>query len=241
METDLEAYYRRSDDFRRYLMENEDRVRELRALYEANRAFFGHRVLDIGCGGGVLGFLLEPEGHAYVGVDANPDMVEAARAHALNVGSRNEFLLADAREVSLDGTFDTVTHLGNALCHFGTRDFLRVVKNLEGNVGPGTHFVVDYRDVVALLFRREWRKRMEEERGGKTIVSVTKGCDTKAGVIRKRAYERGGRNPVEFTHAIWSPFIMEPLMDALGWTLVQRSQEPSWEGWLDVYVRDEGP
>lgn len=63
METDLRTFYRRNDDYRRDLMASEDRVQALRDLYEANRRYFGRRILDIGCGGGVLGFLLEPEGY----------------------------------------------------------------------------------------------------------------------------------------------------------------------------------
>lgn len=143
-------------------------------------------------------------------------MVKAAREYARRAGSQNGFLLADIRGWEVEGTYDTVTCLGNALCHLGTRDLLRVLRNLEGHVTGGGHFLVEYRDVVRLLFDRKWRKRMRESRRGRTVVSVTTGCDCETGHIAKRAAEEDGSRPVEFTPAIWSPFVLEPLMESHG-------------------------
>jgi SAM-dependent methyltransferase len=233
----IEAYYRRHDDFRRYSMEDAKRVKELSRLYDLNKGYFGKRVLDLACGGGILGFIVERHGHDYVGVDLNRDMIGRARAYARRTGSRNRFLLADATRDRVQGTFETVAVLGNALCHFNTMDFGRLLKNVEPSADMGSHFIVDYRDVVDLLFRRKWKSKLVEKEKGKVTVSRTTGCDTERGDLVMTSQQEGGSSRVEFTHAVWAPFIIEPMMESSGWKLARRKRLPRWFGWLDVYEK----
>jgi ubiquinone/menaquinone biosynthesis C-methylase UbiE len=93
---------------------------KLSRLYALKRRYFGHEVLDVACGSGVLGFVLEQAGHNYIGIDVNPDMISSARAYARKLRSGNRFMLGDASRMKLEGTFDTVCLLGNALCRFST-------------------------------------------------------------------------------------------------------------------------
>ena len=231
----IEEYYRKHDDFRRYAMSNERRVKQLSRLYDSNRRYFGKRVLDIACGGGVLGFLVEKHDRSYVGVDVNRDMIGMARAHAEMAGSSNRFLLADATREVVGGSFDTVTLLGNALCHFDTKDFARLVGNVDPSVGRGAHFIIDYRDVVDLLYRRKWKSKLVERNKGMVTVSNTTNCDTKKGNLAGVSKWGDGTNRVEFTQAIWAPFIVELVMESRGWKLIKREEHSDWPGWLDIY------
>ena len=52
----------------------------VRLLHDAVRS--GGRVLDVGCGSGLLARRLFAEGYAVTGVDASPAMIELAREHA---------------------------------------------------------------------------------------------------------------------------------------------------------------
>lgn len=209
---------------------------DLSRLYRETRQYFRAAVLDLACGGGVLGFVVEPKGHRYVGVDVNPDAIEAARRDAENAGPHCRFILGDVLLTKLEGVFDTVTLLGNALIHFDTSVFSRILDNIEPNVHRGTYFIVDYRDVVGVLYRGQWGKRYTEKRGGRTVVSLRKGIDTERGELLIRS-ESDGRHNLDFSHAIWSPFIVEPLMHAKGWRLARRYPRRAWNGWLDVYER----
>jgi SAM-dependent methyltransferase len=186
---------------------------------------------------GAFGSVLEPEGHEYVGVDSNPDMIRSARDNARKTRSSNRFILGDVRSAGIEGRFDTVTLPGNALCHFDTADFLSIITNVERNVQARSCFVVDYRDVVSLLFAGKWARRFSEKRGGRTVTSLTKGIDTEQGILLLESVQKHGRN-FDFTHGVWSPFIIEPLMRAKGWRLARRYPLRAWKGWLDVYEKE---
>ncbi|HEX4619522.1 MAG TPA: bifunctional 2-polyprenyl-6-hydroxyphenol methylase/3-demethylubiquinol 3-O-methyltransferase UbiG, partial [Steroidobacteraceae bacterium] len=84
----------------------------LRAEYIAARApLAGRRVLDVGCGGGLLAEALAARGGAVTGIDLAPGMIEVARLHAAEAGLAIDYRLADAAELAAaaPGAFDVVT------------------------------------------------------------------------------------------------------------------------------------
>ncbi len=70
----------------------------------------GERILDLGCGDGVLTAQLVAAGASVLGVDADPAMVDAAVAKGLNVR------VGDGRNLSFDAAFDAV--FTNAALHW---------------------------------------------------------------------------------------------------------------------------
>ncbi|MDE1836896.1 MAG: methyltransferase domain-containing protein [Euryarchaeota archaeon] len=222
--TQLVKYYRTAENWRRYTPADEDRTNALSAFVEANRASFGKRVLDLACGGGVLAVVLDPTGRAYVGVDLNPDMIRAARSSARARNSRSAFVLGDITKVPVNGRFDTVTLLGNALCHVNTRGMLELLEHLASHVHRGSRFLVDYRDAIGMFWRGHWTRRPYVQRrpGRGTITSRTTDVDFEAGVIRITATPSRGGWSTKLDHAMWSPFVLEPLMAAQSWELVKR-------------------
>jgi SAM-dependent methyltransferase len=70
----------------------------------------GERILDLGCGDGVLTQKLVDAGAEVVGVDADPQMVAAAWEKGLDAR------LGDARQLAFDGEFDAV--FSNAALHW---------------------------------------------------------------------------------------------------------------------------
>lgn len=75
-------------------------------------ALYGLRILDVGCGGGLLAEPLARLGAIVVGVDASPGNVAAARKHALLHGVMIDYRLGEPAEVvSQDEQFDVVMAL----------------------------------------------------------------------------------------------------------------------------------
>lgn len=86
-------------------------VAQQRGLPQAH-ALYGLRVLDIGCGGGLLAEPMARLGASVVGVDASPGNVAAARRHAALHGVPVDYRLGESAQVlSPQEQFDVVTAL----------------------------------------------------------------------------------------------------------------------------------
>ncbi len=67
------------------------------------------KVLDLGCGGGLLSEALAKEGAGVTAVDASPAAIDAARRHAAGQGLELDYHVADAARLPFpDASFDTV-------------------------------------------------------------------------------------------------------------------------------------
>jgi 2-polyprenyl-6-hydroxyphenyl methylase / 3-demethylubiquinone-9 3-methyltransferase len=84
----------------------------VRAQFVADRAALdGARVLDVGCGGGLLCEAFARAGAEVTGIDLAPGMIEVARLHAAAEGLKIDYRLASAEQIATampDG-FDIVT------------------------------------------------------------------------------------------------------------------------------------
>jgi 2-polyprenyl-6-hydroxyphenyl methylase / 3-demethylubiquinone-9 3-methyltransferase len=84
----------------------------VRTQFVAERARLpGTRVLDVGCGGGLLAEALARAGATVTAIDLAPAMIEAARAHASAAGVTIDYRVASAEAVACaePGAFDVVT------------------------------------------------------------------------------------------------------------------------------------
>jgi 2-polyprenyl-6-hydroxyphenyl methylase / 3-demethylubiquinone-9 3-methyltransferase len=87
-------------------------INPVRVGYVAERCQIrGARVLDIGCGGGLLCEALQALGAQVTGIDLAPAMLATARLHAAERGIAVDYqlLAAEALAVSHPGSFDVVT------------------------------------------------------------------------------------------------------------------------------------
>lgn len=83
-----------------------------RLNYIAERiALKGARVLDVGCGGGILSEALARAGADVVGIDLAPRVLEVARLHLHESGLRVEYreIAVEALAAEMPGAFDAVT------------------------------------------------------------------------------------------------------------------------------------
>ena len=71
----------------------------------------GRRVLDVGCGGGLLSESLARAGAEVTGIDLAPGMIEVARLHAAENGLAIDYRIAAAEELAQNspGHFEVVT------------------------------------------------------------------------------------------------------------------------------------
>ena len=222
MRARLVDLYRTVDDYRRYTTDNPERRREMQSFYVAYRRYIGRRVLDLCCGGGVLGRVMQQHRREYVGVDANPDMIREARTAARETGSMQRFVLGDVARVRITGRFDTVTMIGNSLAHFTVGELDELLRRRRANVHAGSTLILDYRDLVGMFWTGAWSKvRVQKLLAGKIVHRATL-LDLESGRLAMRAQSASRKWVLDWTHAIWSPFIVESLMHSHGWRLVNR-------------------
>jgi trans-aconitate methyltransferase len=100
----------------------------------------GERILDLGCGDGVLSHTLVERGADVLGVDASPDLATAARERGIHAIVADGHALADCAEIS--GRFDAV--FSNAALHWMKRDPQVVIDGVYQRLVPGGRFVAEF-------------------------------------------------------------------------------------------------
>lgn len=95
----------------------------------------GERILDLGCGDGVLTEELARRGAHVTGVDISEELLAAARARGLDVRRM------DGEKLEFDGEFDAV--FSNAALHWMT-GATAVVAGIRRALKPGGRFVAEF-------------------------------------------------------------------------------------------------
>ncbi len=105
------------------------------SLLEWLRPQRGERVLDLGCGDGVLTQSLIGAGCSVLGIDASPALAQAAQARGIEVR------VQDAHALDFDGEFDAV--FSNAALHWMKRDPDVVIGGVHRALKSGGRFVAE--------------------------------------------------------------------------------------------------
>ncbi|WEK41867.1 MAG: methyltransferase domain-containing protein [Candidatus Sphingomonas colombiensis] len=92
----------------------------------------GERILDIGCGDGVLTAAIAAAGAEVIGVDSSPEMIAAARERGLDAR------VMGGEALDFDGEFDAA--FSNAALHW-MRDAAAVARGVARALKPGARFV----------------------------------------------------------------------------------------------------
>ncbi|MGR5321681.1 bifunctional 2-polyprenyl-6-hydroxyphenol methylase/3-demethylubiquinol 3-O-methyltransferase UbiG [Vibrio sp. DNB22_19_1] len=130
-------------------------INPLRLNYVLDKAngLFGKKVLDVGCGGGILAESMAREGAVVTGLDMGKEPLEVARLHALETGTKLTYIRSTIEDhaAAYAGTYDVVTCM-EMLEH--VPDPLSVIRSCAALVKPGGHvfFSTLNRNVKSYLF-----------------------------------------------------------------------------------------
>ena len=124
----------------------ENTQRGIVALLRRHGVAPGGRVLDVGCGSGLLARVLLDAGYAVAGMDASPAMIDLARAHAPGADFRVAALPARGAPGNDGGLpmADAVVSTGHVLNYLGTRDDVaRALAQIAAALRPGGLLSID--------------------------------------------------------------------------------------------------
>ncbi|AUI86358.1 bifunctional 3-demethylubiquinol 3-O-methyltransferase/2-polyprenyl-6-hydroxyphenol methylase [Vibrio azureus] len=130
-------------------------INPLRLNYVLDKSvgLFGKKVLDVGCGGGILAESMAQQGADVTGLDMGKEPLEVARLHALETGTELNYIQSTIEEHAAThaGTYDVVTCM-EMLEH--VPDPLSVIQSCSALVKPGGHvfFSTLNRNVKSYLF-----------------------------------------------------------------------------------------
>ncbi|WP_353108319.1 methyltransferase domain-containing protein [Salinisphaera dokdonensis] len=96
----------------------------------------GERILDLGCGDGVLSRVIAEHGAQVVGFDRSPAFVGAMRENGF------EAVQGDGQTLDYDGKFDAV--FSNAALHWMRDDPQAVIDGVARALRPGGRFVAEF-------------------------------------------------------------------------------------------------
>lgn len=115
-------------------------INPLRLNYVQERVngLFGKKVLDVGCGGGILAESMAREGAQVTGLDMGKEPLEVARLHALETGAKLDYIQSTIEDHAEQNpqAYDVVTCM-EMLEH--VPDPLSVIQSCAALVKPGGH------------------------------------------------------------------------------------------------------
>lgn len=125
----------------------------LNYVLENANGLFGKKVLDVGCGGGILAESMAKQGTDVIGLDMGKEPLTVARLHALETGTKLEYVQSTAEQHAEENpeTYDVVTCM-EMLEH--VPDPLSVIRSCAKMVKPGGHvfFSTLNRNIKSYLF-----------------------------------------------------------------------------------------
>ncbi|MBB1313481.1 MULTISPECIES: bifunctional 2-polyprenyl-6-hydroxyphenol methylase/3-demethylubiquinol 3-O-methyltransferase UbiG [Aliivibrio] len=130
-------------------------INPLRLNYVLTNAngLFGKKVLDVGCGGGILAESMAKQGAEVIGLDMGKEPLTVARLHALETGTTLEYIQSTAEQHAEEypETYDVITCM-EMLEH--VPDPLSVIRACAKMVKPGGHvfFSTLNRNIKSYLF-----------------------------------------------------------------------------------------
>lgn len=133
-------------------------------VLEKSDGLFGKKVLDVGCGGGILAESMAKEGAIVTGLDMGAAPLEVARLHALETNTKLDYIQSTIEDHAQQNpqTYDVVTCM-EMLEH--VPDPLSVIQSCAALVKPGGH-------VFFSTLNRNWKSYLFAIVGAEKILKI---------------------------------------------------------------------
>jgi SAM-dependent methyltransferase len=201
----------------------------------------GARIVDLGCGTGLLTDQLASDGFRVMGVDRSPRMLRIARQRCARWGSRVTFFEGDLAESMPARDFALAVASADIVNHIPSIDVLGVIfRQVRRALKPGAKLAFD--SLRAWCFESYWDKERYELYGGrgKLVMHCRWDPNRKIGTARIISYT--GSNGARKRHeTILNEYLHEEadLREALRANGFSKSRASLWSPWPDQHLEPE--
>jgi SAM-dependent methyltransferase len=155
----------------------------------------GSRVLDLGCGTGLLTSLLAADGFSVIGIDRSERMLDIAARRCRSFGSRVELVHGDIKSAakSADLRAALVVACGDVVNHLSsTRALEALFRSARASLMPEGRFAFDA--LNAWCFQAYWRRKTYHYQGddGDLVMRCSWNPSRRVGTARIVGYVRRG-------------------------------------------------
>ena len=211
----------------------EANYKEIEPFLSGNKRMIKGRILDIGCGGGLLSLWLESKGYSIVGIDNNKKMIKIALGEKKKLKFKSEFKNADAGTVKLDKMFDSFTMFGNTLANISLISFVKIMRNLNKNLRKKGNVLISYNDSLKSVLRDQYSISTSDN-----FLNINGNYSHLDNSIELIRVSFKGKGMVKFKMYVWSSQILQALMLSLGFKLVKSMEiKAEMVTNLDVYQK----
>lgn len=151
----------------------------------------GNKILDLGCGPGILSKYLSNLGYDVTGVDFAEKMISIAR----ELAPKTKFIVSDIARLELDDKFDGIV-LAHFLVHFSEEENIRILNKLHNFMNPDASLFIQFAANLTPGIQDEplddtgelkmWRYSYDEDNMGELLDSCnydTTFSETKGNVV----------------------------------------------------------
>ena len=108
-------------------------------INKVNYAISGNKILDLGCGPGILSKYLSDLGYDVTGVDFAEQMISIARG----IAPKANFIVSDIASLELDDKFDGIV-LAHFLIHFSKEENIQILNKLHTLMNPDASLFIQF-------------------------------------------------------------------------------------------------
>jgi SAM-dependent methyltransferase len=201
----------------------------------------GSRILDLGCGTGLLTELLAADGFKVMGVDRSPRMLRIARERCAHWGSRVTFYEGDLAKPMPARGFAMATASADIVNHIPSIAILRdIFGQVRKTLQPGAKLCFD--SLRAWCFESYWDKERYELYGGsgKLVMHCRWDKERKIGTARIISYT-GSNGTRKKRETVLNEYLHEEadLREALRANGFSKSRANLWSPWHDQHLEPQ--
>ena len=183
-------------------------------------------VLDVGCANGVSSLALKNCGYRVIGIDIRTEPCCDAKKYFSKNKIKAHFLSGDMCLAPFAGNrFDGVVLLFNPIPHWSIYDLSKIASETRRILKSGGICMLDFLDMVELVFTGMWRETLAEPIDDKYIVSIQRRFNMSQGTVERAFIDTtAGKSYLNKFH-LWAEWLIDYVFQSAGFSKISFTRQ----------------